>query len=225
MATIVAISRQFGSGGARVGKALAQRLGYQYADREILAEAARTLHVETSDLEPLEERTASIWERLGTLFALGSPDTPFIPPTLPSVTEAQLFDIEQQVIQRIAQQGSAVIVGRGAAHVLGDTRAVLRVFLHAPLADRVTLAMNEYGFSDRAAAEQVARDSDAARGAFVKSLTGKDWCDATLYDVTLDTSVVGLEHCVDVLLDLVQRPAAPPLPPVAPRTAADRDAR
>lgn len=225
MATIVTISRQFGSGGARVGKALAQRLNFQYADREILAEAARTLHVETSDLEPLEERTASIWERLGTLFALGSPDTPFIPPTLPSVNESQLFAIEQQVIQRIAQQGNAVIVGRGAAHVLGNSREVLRVFLHAPLADRVTLAMNEYGFTERAAAEQVARDSDSARGAFVKSLTSKDWCDATLYDVTLDTSVVGLEHCVDVLVDLVQRPAVSPLPPVTPRTADDRDAR
>lgn len=225
MATIVAISRQFGSGGARIGKALAQRLGFQYADREILAEAARTLHVETSDLEPLEERTASVWERLGTLFALGSPDTPFIPPTLPSVNESQLFAIEQQVIKRIAEQGSAVIVGRGAAHVLGDSREVLRVFLHAPLHDRVALAMSEYGFEEQAAAEQVARDSDAARANFVKSLTGKNWCDATLYDVTLDTSVVGLEHCVDVLADLVLRPAVASLPPVAPRSAADRDAR
>ncbi|MFN7917090.1 MAG: cytidylate kinase-like family protein [Vicinamibacterales bacterium] len=225
MATIVAISRQFGSGGARVGKALAQRLGFQYADREILAEAARTLHVETSDLEPLEERTASIWERLGTLFALGSPDTPFIPPTLPSVNESQLFAIEQQVIRRIAEQGKAVIVGRGAAHVLGDSREVLRVFLHAPLRDRVTLAMHEYGFTDREAAEQVARDSDATRAGFVRSITNKDWCDATLYDVTLDTSIVGVEHCVDILADLVQRPAVAPLPPVAPRTAADRDAR
>lgn len=225
MATIVAISRQFGSGGARVGKALAQRLHFQYADREILAEAARTLDVETSDLEPLEERTASIWERLGTLFALGSPDTPFIPPTLPSVSESQLFAIEQQVIARIAQQGNAVIVGRGAAHVLGDRRDVLRVFLHAPLSDRVTLAINEYGFADRAAAEQVVRDSDATRAAFVKSITNKDWCNATLYDVTLDTSVVGLDYCVDVLVDLVQRPAVAALPPVAPRTAADRDAR
>ncbi|MGE3956177.1 MAG: AAA family ATPase [Vicinamibacterales bacterium] len=199
MAVVVAISRQFGSGGARVGRALAQQLGFQYADREILAEAARALHVETSDIEPLEERTASVWERIGTLFALGSPDTPFIPPTLPSVDETRLFEIEKQVIRRIAEQGNAVIVGRGAAHVLDDRFDVLRVFLHAPFAHRVSLAMEEYGLTDRSGAEQVARESDATRARFVRSLTNRDWCDATLYDITLDTNVVGVPQTVELL--------------------------
>jgi CMP/dCMP kinase len=224
MTTIVAVSRQFGSGGARVGRALAQRLGFQYADREILASAARTLKCEAADLEPLEERTASVWERIGTLFALGAPDTPYIPPSLPSVTEAQLFEVEQRVIKAIAAHGHAVIVGRGAAHILGDSRDVLRVFLHAPLQDRITMAMSEYGFADREAAAAVVRDSDLTRGRFVRTLTGKDWCDATLYDVTLDTSG-GLERVVDVLFKLVQSPPAPPLPPLRPGTPADRDAR
>ncbi|MGC4083516.1 MAG: cytidylate kinase-like family protein [Vicinamibacterales bacterium] len=191
----------------------------------ILAEAARALHVETSDLEPLEERTASIWEQIGTLFALGAPDTPYIPPTLPSVNESQLFEIERQVIKRIAQQGNAVIVGRGAAHILGDTADVLRVFLHAPRERRIQLAMAEYGLADEAAAEQLLRDSDATRAKFVKTLTNKNWCDATLYDITLDTGVVGLERTVEVLASLVQRPPAAALPPLAPRAADDRTAR
>ena len=72
--------------------------------------------------------------------------------------------------------------------------------------------MAEYGFTDRAEAEAVVRDSDAARANFVKTLTRKNWCDATLYDVTLDTSVVGLERAVDVLVDLVRRPPAAPIP-------------
>jgi len=223
MATIVTISRQFGSGGAWVGRAVAQQLGFQYADREILAAAALELKMQAADLEPMEERTASIWERIGTLFALGAPDTPFIPPTLPSVTESRLFEVEQQVIKSLAAHGNAVVVGRGAAHILHDSADVLRVFLHAPLQHRITLAMAEYGFTDRAAAELVVRDSDAARANFVKTLTRKNWCDATLYDVTLDTNVVGLERAVDILVDLVRRPPAAPLPPLMPRTAADRD--
>jgi len=225
MANIVAISRQFGSGGAWVGRAVAQQLGFQYADREILAAAASELNVQAADLEPMEERTASIWERIGTLFALGAPDTPFIPPTLPSVTESRLFEVEQQVIKSVAAHGNAVLVGRGAAHILQESADVLRVFLHAPLQNRITLAMTEYGFTDRAEAEAVVRDSDAARANFVKTLTRKNWCDATLYDVTLDTSVVGLDRAVDILVDLVRRPPAAPLPPLMPRTAADRDAK
>jgi cytidylate kinase len=218
MAIVVTVSRQFGSGGARVGRALAQRLGFQYADREILAEAARRLNLEATDLEPLEERIASVWQRIGTLCALGSPDTPFVPPTLPAVTEAQLFAVEQQVIRSIAAHGSAVIVGRGAAHVLGDSRNVLRVFLHAPLQDRITLSMTEYGFTDRQTTEAVVRASDSARAKFVRTLTYKDWCDATLYDVTLDTSVVGLDLVVELLVELVRRHPATHLSPPPPHT-------
>ena len=225
MTTIVAVSRQFGSGGARIGRAVAQRLGFQYADREILAAAARTLNCEATELEAMEERTASVWERIGTLFALGAPDTPFLPPTLPAVTEAQLFAVEERIVRTIAAHGKAVIVGRGAAHILGDSREILRVFLHAPLQDRVTRAMSEYGFADREAAAAVVRESDADRAKFVRTLTGKTWCDATLYDVSLDTSVVGIERVVDVLLNLVQQPAVSPVAPVTPRSSSDRDAR
>jgi CMP/dCMP kinase len=224
MARVIAVSRQFGSGGAWIGRALAQRLGFRYADREILAEAARELKMEADDLEPLEERSASLWERVGSLFALGAPDTPFIPPTISPVSESQLFAVEQQVIKTIAAHGNAVIVGRGAPHILGGSRDVLRVFLHAPLQDRITLGMAEYGFSDRAEAERVLRESDAARANFIKSLTGKSWCDATLYDVTLDTGVVGLEQAVEILADVVQPRPAAPLPPLAPRGAVDRGA-
>lgn len=225
MATIVAVSRQFGSGGARIGRAVAQRLGFQYADREILAEAARELHCETSELEPFEERIASVWERIGALFALGTPDTPFIPPTLPSVSESQLFGVEQQVIRSIASRGNAVIVGRGAAHFLADSKGILRVFLHAPLQDRISLAMSEYGLADRAAAETLVRESDGARAKFIRSIAGRDWLDATLYDVTLDTSVIGFERVVDTLVDLVQQPPTTPPPLVDPRSTESLEPR
>lgn len=225
MATIIAISRQFGSGGAWVGRAVAQRLGFQYADREILAEAARRLQLDAADLEPLEERTASVWERIGTLFALGAPDTPFIPPTLPVVTEASLFAVQRQVIENIASHGKAVIVGRGAPHVLGGSADVLRVLLHAPFEDRVTLAMSEYGFSDRAEAASVVRSSDAARGKFIESLTGRHWLDSSSYDASLNTSRIGMEHVVDVLVGMIQPGRTQPMPPLSPRTASDREPR
>lgn len=234
--TVVAVSRQFGSGGARVGRAVAQRLGLQYADREILAEAARRLQVTPEDLEPLDEHAAGFWARIGMLLAQGAPDTPFIPPTLPSVSEADLFEIERQVIVRIAGKGNAVIVGRGAAHILTgrdgqDPHArdagrgpgtLIRVFLHAPVEARVALAMTEYDLTDHAAAAVVLRDSDRARAQFVRSITGRDWCDATLYDLCIDTAAIGLDRSVDLIVDLAQRKPVSPLPPMTPRASADR---
>lgn len=205
MTTIVAISRQFGAGGARIGRAVAQRLGFAYADREILAEAARRLNVDEAMLEPLEERIATIWDRIGMLFALGAPDTPYVPPPLPSVTEARLFDVQRDVIRSIAAHGSAVIVGRGAAHILRDQPDVVRVFLHAPLPWRVSLAMSEYGMTDAPQTEEIVRESDRARARFVKTLTGRDWCDAALYDLSMDTSVVGLDGAADLIVEFVGR--------------------
>jgi cytidylate kinase len=225
MASVVAISRQFGSGGAWVGRAVAQRLGFQYADREILAEAARVLNVETDDVEPLEERVRGFWERLGAMFAHGAVDAPFIPPVLPSVSESQLFAVERQIIETIAAHGAAVIVGRGAVHVLSDRADVIRVFLHAPLPARIALAMEEYGFTDPETAAAVVRASDTQRARFARSLTGHDWCDALLYDVALNTETTGLDRTVDLLIDMVQRrPPAAPLPTLTPRTPDDRDA-
>lgn len=208
LSTVIAISRQFGSGGAWVGREVAQRLGLQYADREILAEAARALNVETSDIAPLEERVHGFWGRLGQMFGRGSADTPFTPPPLPTISESELFAAERQIIETLAGRGGAVIVGRGAAHILSGRPGVVRVFLHAPLDWRVDLAMQEYNLTDRGAAEAVVRESDAQRARFVRSLTGHDWCDATLFDLTLNTGLVGLARTVDIIIDLVKQPAA-----------------
>jgi CMP/dCMP kinase len=219
--SVVAISRQFGSGGARVGREIAQRLGLQYADREILAEAARVLNVETDDVAPLEECVRGFWERMGAMFAQGAVDTPFTPPPLPSVSESELFSAEREIIERLAACGGAVIVGRGAAHILSGRPNVIRVFLHAPLSMRIALAIEEYGFTDREEAAAVVRSSDAQRARFVRSLTGHHWCDATLYDLSLNTATIGLDSAVDRIIDLVQSPAAATLSAPTPRTAED----
>jgi cytidylate kinase len=222
MPTVVAISRQFGSGGAWVGRAVAQQLGYRYADREILAEAALALQADAGDMEPLEERVTGWWERLASMFAQGAVDAPFTPPVLPRVTDTQLFAVERQIIEGIASHGGAVIVGRGAAHILRDRTRITRVFLHAPLEARLALAMKEYGFSSREAALAVLQASDGHRRRFAHALTGRDWYDATQYGLCLDTDAIGLERAVEIIIEVARRsPVTAPLPALAPRAVED----
>ncbi len=224
ISTVVTISRQFGSGGAYVGREVARRLGLQYADRDILARAAQTLNVGTDDVEPLEERVRGFWERLGTLFAQASPDAPYLALPQVSVSGSELFAVEREIIETLAEHGGAVIVGRGAAHILSGRPDVIRVFLHAPFSMRVALAIKEYELTDRELAEAMVRSSDAQRARFVRTLTGRDWCDATLYDVSLNTATAGLERAVDLVIDMIQRPADPTRPDVRPRAADGRSA-
>jgi cytidylate kinase len=217
VSSVVTISRQFGSGGARVGRAVAQRLGFRYADREILAEAALALNVHADDAAPLEERVPGFLERCAAVFGQGAV-TPFTPPPLPCVSEFALFSVEREIIATIAAQGGAVIVGRGAAHILSGRPDVIRVFLHAPLAMRIALAMEEYDLTNRDAAAAVVRASDLQRARFVRSLTGRDWCDAALYDLSLNTGITGLDRAVDLIIDLIEQPALAPRSSLSPRT-------
>jgi cytidylate kinase len=202
-ATVVAISRQFGSGGARVGLDVAGRLGFKYADREILAEAARALNMETDDLAPLEERVRGFWGTLAGMFSRGPVEGPYTP-ALPRVSETELFETERQIIETLADRGGAVIVGRGAAHILRQRPAVIRVFLHAPFERRVTVALEEYSLPDRTAAEALVRASDAQRARFARAVTAHDWCDATMHDIAINTATTGFEGAAQLIVEVVK---------------------
>lgn len=193
---VITISRQMGSGGAALGQALARRLRLRYADRDILAAAARILEVKAADLKPIGERAATYGERVVHLFARGSVDTVYAPLTPPTVDESELFATERQIIESMAARGDAVIVGRGAAQILSERADLIRVFLHAPLAMRVARAREEYGLKDEATA--VVRRSDEQRSRFLRALTDRDWCDALTSDLSLNTAAIGWEAAVEV---------------------------
>ena len=200
---VVAISRQFGSGGARIGLDVAERLGFKYADREILAEAARTLDMETHDLAPLEERVRTFWDTFAGMFSRGPVEGTYTP-ALPRISEAELFEAERQIIEVLADRGAAVIVGRGSAHILRQRPNVIRVFLHAPLEQRVTVALEEYSLGSRVAAHALVRASDAQRARFARAITSHEWCDATMYDIALNTATTGFERAAELIVSLVR---------------------
>ena len=129
--TVLTISRQLGSGGSFIGQTVAKRLGFHYVDRDILHEAAKMLDVDDADLEPLEERVESFWERLAPLFLLGVTGGPIMPPIPPQASASTVFAAESGIIQAVASRENVVIVGRGGAHVLSGHPGVVSVFVHA----------------------------------------------------------------------------------------------
>jgi CMP/dCMP kinase len=205
VSTIITISRQVGAGGALLGRAVATRLGFQYADRDILDAAARVLEASADDLQDLEERTEGFWNRVGHMFVRGTVDVPYVIPWPPMVAEPELFSVETAVVREIAARGDAVIVGRGAAYTLAGHPGLFRLFLHAPVQSRIDRVVEEYHLPDVAAAAEMVARFDQQRARFVHALTGRDWCDAALYDLSLNTAVVDLDDAVDVTVDLVNR--------------------
>jgi cytidylate kinase len=203
--TVLAISRQLGSGGSFIGQLVAHRLGLHYADRDILHEAALALGVEDAAVEPLEERVEGFWERVAHMFARGPAEGLYAPLDLPAFDQADLFALESRIMQQMASREDAVIVGRGGAHVLREHPGLISIFVHGAKAVRVRSVMQTYHLTDEAEAATLVHRSDRQRAQFIEGLTGRSWTDASLYDLCLDTTTVGLEAAGEIVTGIVAR--------------------
>jgi cytidylate kinase len=198
----VAISRQRGSGGAYIGRGVAERLGLRYFDRQLLRTAAEYFSDRDSAAGD-KRRTESWFDRLGGILALGVPDAGYVPPSAAAVYEGELLGLESRLVREIVEDHVSVIVGRGAAQSLREHPRVVTVFIHAPEAFRVARVQQVYEISDPRAALQMVRQSDRDRAAFVRSTADIEWTDARGYDLAIDSSTIGLDAAVDTIVAAV----------------------
>jgi CMP/dCMP kinase len=194
----IAISRQQGSGGSYIGRAVAERLGLRYFDREMLRIVAEYLSEQRSkkDGQPSD----SWFERMGTLFALGSLDTGYVPPSPNLLYEGEIVGIEDRLIREIVDDHVAIIVGRGAAQILRGRLDVVTVFVHAPEQWRVDRVQQVYKTADRAEALRMVRQSDQERTRFIRRVAEVEWADARCYDLAINSMMLGFDGAVDLIV-------------------------
>jgi cytidylate kinase len=186
MFRVITISREYGAGGASIGRTLADGLGWRLLDRELLEEVARKAHIATSVAESYDERIDPWLHRL-TKQALwhGTVERPF------PLAEDDLFDAEvmvimcRQIIEEAANVGNCVIVGRGGQCILHGREGVFSVFLYAPIELRTERIARVR--PNEADLEAAIRENDAARVAFIRRYFGQDWCNPYLYDLMVNT--------------------------------------
>ncbi|HOD36527.1 MAG TPA: cytidylate kinase-like family protein [Syntrophales bacterium] len=200
---IVTVSRLMGSGGGYVGYLAAKELGFRYIDREILREAAKKLGTDVRQLEEIDGRASSLLMNIVRSFGMGAPEAISQPPPTLPVYERDLFDLQSRIIREMADQYDAVIIGRGAFHVLRGRAGVIHVFVHAPEEFRVGRVMKVRNITDFKSARTLVRESDQRRKKFIRDMTGSDWMDARNYHLCVDTSAVGLSACVEMIVSLV----------------------
>jgi len=195
----IAISRQQGSGGSYIGRAVAERLGFRYFDREMLRAVAEYLKEHEHD--PKGELRADSWfERLGTFFSLGTLETGYVPPSPTVLYEGELVGIENRLIREIVDDHVAVIVGRGAAQMLRGRPGVVTVFVHAPEQWRVDRVQQVYKTADRAQASRMVRESDQERTRFIRRMAEADWTDPRCYDLAINSMTLGFDAATDLIV-------------------------
>ena len=195
---VITISRQMGSGGAYLGKRLASRLNVLYLDREIVSQAAKELKMPIESVEARDEKLTPFWKSLLESYVYATPAS-YVPPPLHMPTDRDLYSTESSIITRIAQQHSAVIVGRGGYYVLRQHPRHLSILLHADIVFRQKRVQELYHVSAKEALKLI-ESIDKKRENYLRALTGQNCMDARQYQLSLNTSMVGLEAAEEIIL-------------------------
>lgn len=192
---IITISRQFGSGGRTVGRQLAERLNIPFYDRELVKQVAEETGFDTKFIEENGEFSPS-----KSIFSFAvSQGVPCMQNGL-SVSDF-IFCMQRQVILKLAEK-PCVIVGRGADYILRDRDDVFDVFIHASMENRADRIVRLYGESEKKPEQRLA-DKDKKRKIYYKHYTDREWGDAKNYDMCLDSGRIGIDKCVDLIIDAI----------------------
>ena len=183
---IITISREYGSGGRLIAKQLSENLGITFYDKQLIAEVAKKTGFSENFIRDTEHQrpTNSFLFDLYTSVA-----TPSVPD--------QVFIAQAKVIKEAAAKGSCVIVGRCADYILRDQPNVLRVFVHAPLDQRIRRAREEYGAAEDNLESYVIRQ-DKARASYHNYFAAGRWGQSREYDLCVN-SRIGIDASVQVI--------------------------
>ena len=196
--SVVTISASYGAGGSQVGPKLAERLGIAFVDRAIPVVVAQRLAVPLSDALRHDESVRSTLERMLVRFAPAAQAFSGAAPPEELLDERTYLQATEQVIRERARTGDAVILGRAAAVVLQDAPRALHVRLDGAEDLRLEQAMALEGV-ERETAQRHMRETDRAREAYVQQFYGVDARDAVLYHLVIDSTVLDLDACVELI--------------------------
>ena len=195
---IITVSREFGSGGRSVGKALAKRLGWKYYDKELIKAVA-----EKTGFDPrfIEERGEFSVGKSLLSYALAGQGMPGVMNGM-SASDF-LWCMQREVILKLAEEGGCVIVGRCADYILKDNPDAFHIFVHAAPAFRADRIVRLYGESEKKPEERL-RDKDTRRKVNYKHFTGREWGRCQNYHLSLDSGIIGIQRCVDIISELAK---------------------
>jgi len=187
---IITISREYGSGGHSIGRAVAEKLGIEIYDKDIIRAVANASGIDPETVARDEERITGAESFVRK-----------ISPVSYQYKDA-LFEFERQVIIDLAKKGPCVILGRCADFILKEAEIeTLDVFLTAHDAFRAKRTAELLGTDNPNVIAREMKRTDRDRRAYYEWLTSQKWADVQNYDLVLNTGVLGYEKCVSLICE------------------------
>ena len=196
---IITISRAFGSGGRTIGKEVAKRLNIPYYDKELVERVSKESGFHADFIEEAGE-----YAPVSNSFLFNIAMSPNPLSAMGSMSMAdQLFVHQTNVIRRLADEGPCVIIGRCADYILRDREDCLHVFIHADMESRAERIVRLYGETKQTPQRRLT-DKDNKRKVYYRHYTNRNWGEAQNYHLCLNSGMVGVEKCVDIIVDIAK---------------------
>src|SRR5262245_65210027 len=193
---VITIEREFGSGGAKIAKLLADQLGWKLWDQLLTTEIARLAECDRHHVQQREERMDPFYYRLLKSVLRGSFEGSLNVHRLKLLDADTIFNFTEQIVQKAAAEGNCVIVGRGSAFFLRNRDDAFHVFLYAPYEDKI-VRLVESGTHEKEAARLI-ETVDQDRASFIKRYFDLEWPNRKLYQLMIN-SHAGDEAVVEII--------------------------
>lgn len=194
MKKVITIGREFGSGGRTIGKHVAEQLGYEYYDKELIEKIAEETGLSAEYIEDNGEKSPG--KSLFGYAFIGRDASGY------SVKD-YLWKAQCQIILDLAEKGNCVIVGRCADYILRKRTDCLNVFIHASEEKEKERIVNLYGETGESPEKRL-REKNKARALNYKYYTERTWGMARNYHLTLDSGELGEKCCEDMIVALAR---------------------
>jgi cytidylate kinase len=199
MIRIVTVEREYGCGGGEIAARLAAQLNWKLWDQLLTEEIARLGKCSKAIVEEREERTDPLYYRLMKSFLRGSFEGSINAQNMNLVDSENILKITKRIVERLATEGSCVIVGRGSQLFLKDRTDTLRVFLYASRENKIRRLLAR-GKSDSEAQERV-DTVDRERADFIRKYFKIEWPNRAAYHAMMNTAI-GDESVVQMILNM-----------------------
>lgn len=189
---VITISRQFGALGRTIAQHMAQSLGIEFYDRDIVEKTAKRMGLPVSEVSREEERYGNFFSEKRYPLGMG-----------PVSMQEELFQIQSNIIRDFASKDSCIIVGRCSDYCLKDMDRVLNVYVYAPVEKRIENCTSILGMDEKTARkmlQEVDKAREAYRKKYCKSITGI----FDNRDVCIDSGKFGAEVTGDILCGMVR---------------------
>lgn len=190
---IVTIGREFGSGGREIGLKLSEKLGIPFYDKKLIVHTAEKTNLEESIVEKYDEQHS-----------------------FPAFSSSNIFDIYQMpmsdriyiaqadVIRDIAAKDSCIIVGRCADFILDENPDVFKVFITAPMKDKIERKRPLLEGKKDSEIESHISKIDKKRAKYYTYYTDRTWGKASTYNLCIDSSILGIDGTVELIAKAIE---------------------